>query len=178
VCSLKYGYANSDQVRAIRTLASKIFADDNEYHDSLEQNFGVRSCKSLTIAQASSFVKNLSSHLSGTGLSSSGSVHPRASGTFNKYTGRGVKGRQKHLTAYQAERIELLEKLLGWKSENTTVFVSRQVKLLKGVEMLMNWEAVKVIVGMQKILSSNLKTEYAVINAARNSELKNYLGTK
>ena len=73
-----------------------------------------------------------------------------------KYYGTGERGRQHNLTQLQAERIVLMERLLSWQRSTTVAFVIRQLGAIKGISMLMNYEAVKVITGMQKIFAGNL----------------------
>lgn len=164
-------FASKGQVKAIRTLASKIFRDDDEYHDALMSNYGVKSSKDLRYYEASEFINKLSRLAGSTPTSAGGNTSPSAGAP--SYYGKGKKGRQRNLTPAQAERIEILKNILGWNEQSVLNFIHRQTRRLKGVQMLMNWEAVKVIVGMQRILSKNAGIEYSEINSASNKELKN-----
>ena len=160
------------QVKAIKTAQKHVFKSDEDYRFTLSQNFGVNSCTALTYYQAQDLIKRLAKLTNYN--TNSGSGRPTSAGvSSSNYRGRGKRGTQKHLTQLQADRITLMEKLLGWKPESTTKFIKRQTGNLTGVQMLMNWQAVKVIVGMQRILSENLGVDYSSINKADNETLKN-----
>lgn len=163
--------ATKKQVIVIKALASKIYSDDDEYRFALK-SYGVDSSKKLTIEQASSFITKLSLHKK----SSKTQQNPAAGGTAPAagsaiYTGTGKRGMQRHLTAAQGVRISILEKILGWNKNSTYDFIKKQTGKNKSVEMLMNYEAGKVIVGMQMIIVNSDKEKYKSINAVSNKVL-------
>lgn len=147
------------QVKKLRTVASKVFETDEDYRDAL-RFYGCDSTVLLTKDQASDFISRLE-----------GKQPPKRS-----YKGTGKRGRQQHLTPAQAERIEILESLLGWNRTRTNGFIKRQVRHFKAVEMLMNYEAVKVITGMQRIIANGDKDVYRTINRSSNMDLRNHNG--
>lgn len=89
-------------------------------------------------------------------------------------SGHGKKGWQLHLTQPQAERIAILGELLGWNSVSLHKFINRQLKKNAGVEMLMNYEARKIIIGMQRILAGNNKAIYKKLNSMNNEKLREW----
>lgn len=160
-------YATKKQITVIKALSSKIYDDDKDYRFALS-GYGVDSCKKLSITQASDFISKLSLHNSS--KTQQPAVLTPTAGTA-VYKGTGKRGRQRHLTAAQAERISILEKLLGWDKNRTIGFIKKQTNKNKSVEMLMNYEAGKVIVGMQMILVNSDKEKYKTINAVSNKVL-------
>jgi hypothetical protein len=150
--------ATKGQLKVIHIYRRKVFGDDSEYRYWLNENFGVNSTKDLNKRDASECIQLLSG--SGT--------HSRRK---SKYHGSGIVGYQRNLTQPQADRIEALEIMLGWTGMNTTQFIKKQIGALKDVSWLMNHEAVKVIVGMQRILSGGDEGEYKRINSMTNHQL-------
>jgi hypothetical protein len=151
-------------------------SDDN--YKSILAGFGVESCTALGSFQATGLISKLSK------------LVPAVKKSPKKYYGTGERGEQHHLTQLQAERIEVLEKMLNWERSSTVTFIIKQVGAVKCVSMLMNYEAVKVITGMQRVLAFdmaksakgntgsywnervNQKEFFETINNSTNNELK------
>src|ERR1035437_8076532 len=132
------------QIKAIQTLKHKLGLADDTYKSMLG-GYGHESCTEFSNGEAGDLIRKLSSLLPMDNWRESG-----------KSYGTGERGGQRHLTQLQAERIDMLEKLLGWQRSSTVAFVIRQLGAIKGVAMLMNYEAVKVIIGMQRVLAYDL----------------------
>ena len=165
------------QIKALQTASGKIFSSDTERRDWLEENYGVRSFKDLDAVKAGELIKKLDKRKPGTHTNTSkGGGCPSSAPS---YAGKGKRGQQKHLTEAQAERIRLMEYLLGWDKNRTCGFIYKQinrnkvVNVFKSVEMLMNYEAVKVIVGMEKIGCGKLGLDYETLNKMTNADLRN-----
>ena len=90
----------------------------------------------------------------------------------SKYQGHGRRGSQIHLSDIQAERIAILEDKLGWNEARTAGFITRQTGKAAAVRMLMNYEAVKVIVGMTRILAGGNRALFLGLNKSGNNELR------
>jgi len=165
-------FASKGQLASIHILKAKIFSE-KEYRNALMDIFGVESSKALTFYQASDFIKKLTNLADSN--SHSGVASPKSAGVPSYY-GKGRKGTQRHLTNAQAERIELLQNLLSWANGSVTKFIARQTKKNTAVPMLMNYQAVKVIVGMQKIYSERSNVAYEKLNKMSNKQLKEQLG--
>lgn len=132
------------QIKAIQTLKHKLGLADDTYKSMLA-GFGHESCTEFSNGEAGDLIRKLSALLPKDNWRESG-----------KSYGTGARGGQRHLTQLQAERIDLLEKLLGWQRSSTVAFVIRQLGAIKGVAMLMNYEAVKVVTGMQRVLAFDM----------------------
>lgn len=157
---MKQLYATKKQVSAFKTLISKLGIDE-ETEDRMIASYGVDSCKKLNVYQISELIKKLSSECPN---------NPPKKKTAA--TGKGERGKMNHLTQAQADRIMILQKLLGWHPAGLGSFIHRQTQKLKGVEMLMNFEAKDVIVGMQRVYSDGNKNKYLELNAMSNSQLE------
>jgi len=159
---------SKNQIKAVRTLASKAFPDDETFRTALS-GYGAEHTGELSYFDARDFITKLSAIVN---------KNPKEAEKFTKkkkYYGTGERGRQRHLTPLQAERILLLEELLGWNEVRTRGFIKKQINKDTAVQMLMNYEAVKVIVGMQRIFSGGNKDRYKEINEMTLSQLKNFL---
>lgn len=157
--------ATPNQIKAIKTISKMIFKTDADYREMLS-GYGVQSCTKLDTNQATEVIKKLSSGLK----------QPKAKPgkPYGSGTARGEKRKGKssiHLTGAQAERIGMLADALGWNNTSITQFIQRQTGALKAVQMLMKYEAMKVIVGMTRVLSANLKIDYENLNGASNNQL-------
>ena len=160
------------QIKAIQTLRRGLKMSDDDYKSMLA-GYNVTSCTELVNDLASDLISKLGKLVPSDDWRQSG-----------KYYGTGERGGQRHLTQLQADRIDVLEKMLSWERSSTVSFVIRQLGAVKCVSMLMNYEAVKVITGMQKVLSTNMasaegrstanrkKEFYDIINMATNNQLK------
>jgi len=136
------------QIKKIRTMASHIFGDDEDYHNWLIENFGKKSTKKLNIHEASEAFRLLDGDTSG-------------------YDGR-------LLSKAQGERIALLQDMMDWDSEHLVGFVDRQVKGGKKISQLYKHEARKVIIGLQRVISKGSKDVYDWINRMNNKQLGDF----
>jgi hypothetical protein len=168
-------YATLRQIKKIHTLKSKLSLSDEDYRQNLSV-FSAETSKELSTDQASLFISNLEKTLNKINPLPKTTAEPglQRPGSANKYYGKGRRGMQIHLTELQAQRINILQDLLGWNETRTTGFIKHQLNLNKAVQMLTNFEASKIIVGMQRILSNGDKNLYKRINCMKNSELKGY----
>jgi len=171
---------STKQIMAIKTLQSKLQMNDDGYHAALWEFAEAGSCTELSKSQATKFISDLSNKLNKTAPYSSTPQSPASpGGAPSRYTGNGKNGRSKHLTPARANRIEILEDLLGWTGEEKlTKFIKRQVarlrpeNILVHVNMLSNKEASKVIIGMQRVFCDDRKLDYEKINMLGNKQLK------
>lgn len=169
------------QIKKIHTVKSilmkkGIMSEDD--HRSALAGYGVESSKDLSYFQAHNYMESLEKLIPETErlTHKNGTAGTQSRPTRRKrYEGKGERGRQRHLTPLQAERIRILEDLLGWNSVSVQRFIYKQIGKLKGVEMLMNYEAGKVIVGMQRVLAFNTKVEYGKLNNCINGRLKEFV---
>lgn len=146
------------QIKAVKTLANQVYHTNEDYKEALD-SYGVDTCVNLSSSQASQFISKMSQSIN------------QKEKVKKTYFGAGSRGLQRHLTPEQAERIGILEELLGWNNIRTVNFIKRQTGKNKAVNMLANYEAVKVIVGMQRIASGGDKELYAKINKMNNAQL-------
>jgi hypothetical protein len=163
------------QVKTIHTIVSRLSVDDDTYRGMLS-GYGVESCKDLMKWQAGELITALSN------LGKSQGIKPAP---VKKVYGTGQRGQNRHLTAEQADRIEVLKQLLKWDDARLFVFIGRQTGAMRGVQMLTNYQATKVIVGMQRVLTATLNPSvsplsqrgevYSIINGLPNSKLKNLI---
>jgi len=147
---------NKKQVKKIRTVASKVFADDGEYHEWLKSNYGIKSTLDLGFYEAIEAINLLEGDTS--------FVARQRKNDPNKW----------RISKSQALRISVLEDLLGWANEPARLlkFIDRQVKHPgKNITDLSKQEARKVIIGMQRILSRGSQDVYDWINKMNNGEL-------
>lgn len=157
---------SKSQVKAIRTAASKLFGTCDcastalgtgslcDYHDWLAQNFdGIVSTLDLTFYQADEAIQALA----------------KATGYETKrrrYSGSGKKGKAADwLTPKQANKIGILAALLDWEPKRVRGFLKRQTGRLCDVQMLRNYEAQKVITGMQKVIAGGDQDFYRILNS-------------
>ena len=147
------------QIIAIKTLSDKLGLTDAEEDEML---YGNSSVSNLSKRQASALIGELSKRCEN---------NPPKHKPRTGYTGKGSKGQQMHLTQPQAERIGLMKTLLGWSDAGIQSFIHRQIKKLKGVDMLMSFEASKVIVGMGRVYADKNKDLFLTINKMTNTEL-------
>jgi len=159
--------ATKKQVRALSTLASKIYNSDEAFKYMLLNNYGVESRKQLTGAQAGELITRFSAMVGG--------KHKPGSSERNKIKkhifGKGQRGHQRHLTPLQAERINILSDLMYWDEYRLMGMLKRQTSKATAVSFLMNYEAVKVIIGMQRIYANGDRDLNLKINAMTNAEL-------
>lgn len=143
-------YINNRQIKALRTAASKVFASDDDYRDFLASNFdGITSTKDLSQDEASKAIDIL--------CKMTGFRHPVKSS--------GEKGRPAgHLTEKQLRKIYALQEFGGWSRHSLTGFIKRQTGKFCPVEMLLNHEAQKVIIGMQRVISKGDSDEFKRLN--------------
>jgi len=146
------------QIGYIKALCKDRFDRDDDYRDFLEKHFGVRSSLKLKTPQISQLIDLL-----------------KGKRQTAKYYGAGSRGSQINLTVFQAERIELLESLLGWDEKRLLGFIERQLGKKKAVQWLMNYEATKVITGLQKLWSENDDELYKSINDMGAKELRKFV---
>jgi len=210
--------ATLPQIKAIHTLKSQLYLDDETYKENLSI-YGVTSSKDLSKSEATELIKAYSKvlptgrqvlppksnnsakkHNTKAPAYSTGAPSSNGKGDVNaevathpftpsergikpngrkKYYGKGRAGFQHHITPGQAERIAILEGLLGWNSVRTTGFIKRMTRENKAVQMLMNYQASKIIVGMQRILSELIATSigdkkeaYKMLNEMTNNQLQ------
>lgn len=147
-----------DQIKAYKTLINKLKID-KETELSMLERYKVNSCKFLSRSDAIWLIKELSKRVN----------EPK------KNIGKGQRGSQMHLTDLQAERIILLQKLLGYHDAGFQSFIHRQVGKLKSVSMLMNYEASKVIVGMERVFAGKNRQLFLSLNKMSNAELKSFI---
>mgnify|MGYP001155424868 CR=1 FL=1 len=147
-----------DQIKAYKTLINKLKID-KETELSMLERYKVNSCKFLSRSDAIWLIKELSKRVN----------EPK------KNIGKGQRGSQMHLTDLQAERIILLQQLLGYHDAGLQSFIHRQVGKLKSVSMLMNYEASKVIVGMEKVFAGKNRELFLRLNKMSNAELKSFI---
>ncbi len=166
--------ASSAQIKAIHTLKSKLHLDEETYKTNLSR-YGVKSSTDDNFSRdmATDLIKSMSKI-----INTNSKTSPDSSTGLPSY-GTGRRGYQKHLTQLQAARIEILEELLGWKGDSGEEnhkrllgFIFKQTGKQTAIQMLMNYEAGKVIVGMQRILAGSDKDLYSAINKMSNTELK------
>lgn len=154
--------ATAGQIKTIQTLRRKQFGnDEQDYRDWLMANFDVHSTKQLNKSNASEAIQIL--------------IGGDISNKRGKYIGSGEVGSQRHLTQAQANRIAILENLLGWSESGTLKFIERQIGRPKAVDWLMNFEAGKVIVGMTRVLSNGDQDKYLQLNQMPNQTLKSLI---
>lgn len=145
--------------KRFHALKNKVFGkDDALYRDFLSTNFGGKaSFKNLTAQEIGEAITMLAK-MSGEKV----------------YTASGKRGSQRFLTPGQEERIDILKGLLGWTGAGVLGFVSKQTKQNKAVRWLMNYEASKVVLGMQKVLANGDTDEFKYINKLTNKQLRKY----
>jgi len=143
------------QISALRTAASKAFKGNNDdYYAWLSDTYRVNSTKSLNFVQASEAITLLRKLCD-------------YKDELRRYSGSGKKGRAgSHLTQAQANKIDTLEILLGWHDDRARLlaFIKRQTGQNSAVQMLLNYQASKVIIGMQRILADGNKDVYKFLN--------------
>jgi len=91
-----------------------------------------------------------------------------------KYKAAGNRGSRRRITPAQADRIDILQELLGWSDKGLLSFIQRQTSKNQAVDWLTGVQAGKVIVGMQRVLSGGDQALYKAINDMTNSQLKEY----
>jgi hypothetical protein len=155
--------ATAKQIKVIKAIQRDKFSSDEEYRDWLRNNFKVTSCTKLNNQEASEAIQ----------LLTEGKIKPV---TPAKYRGNGKRGSQVHLTPAQAERIRILEEILDWHSNGRRLqgFMKRIFNRETRVDWLKNYEAVKLILGMTKLISGKDETLFKKLNSMNNSELQTY----
>lgn len=105
--------------------------------------FGVEHTPDLTFEQAGMLIDDLSRNVHG---------QPKKKRFYGKGSRWNQRGENKtNITQLQADRIGLLAMFLEWDEKKIWAFIIRQCGMIKAVQMLTNKEAVKVIVGMQRV---------------------------
>ena len=140
-----------DQIRAIRSMASYIYQDDDDYRALLDQFFPT---KEWSDADRPS-TKDLTRHEAHLLISALGTKKEHQQPWKGRYTGDGKRGYGKRCTQAQADEIARLEYKLGWMSDPRRLvgFIRRQISRRKVVEKLSKREATKVITGLRKLLA-------------------------
>ena len=151
----------SAQVKTIRTLISSLNLSDDIYRDMLAQ-YQVKSCKELFKNEATDLISALSKLARRQGIKNK----------KRKPYGTGERGAERHLTDEQAERIEILRLLNGWDNMRLNGFLYRQTGELRAVQMLMNYQATKVITGMTKVFAGTSRRNFLELNNHTNRQLK------
>lgn len=156
---------NKGQIKALRTIASKIFPGDEEYRAWLYQRYEVESTKDISFHQANDALDALNKE-----LNPNRKPQKRYYGSGRKAANRRTNN---HLHKSQAEKIGALEKLLSWDNDKTRLlgFITRQTGHNKAVQMLTPGEATKVIVGMQRIAANGDKGIYKMLNEMKPGEI-------
>lgn len=154
---------SKDQIKALRTAASKLWGQCDcseawtcQYHNWLAENFdGIASTKDLTQTQATLGISFLRKQIN---------YQPKRS----TYTGQGKRGRAAgRITPEQAQKIGALAQQLDWDDSAVRNFINRQTGQTMAVEWLREYQATKVIIGMQKILAHGDKQTYQELNTRR-----------
>lgn len=142
--------ANKKQIKAIRTLASRHFYNDDDYHDWLFEQFKKRSTKELNSYEASEAIQLLSFRKP---------PLRRDGGRYYRGMGRAGDGGV-FITQAQADKIGALENAFGWSGDPFRLigFIKKQTGKIKTVEMLSRSEASKVIIGLEKLMNEELKS--------------------
>jgi hypothetical protein len=154
--------ANGNQVKAIHTLVTTLGIDDKEYREMLD-GYGVVTSKKLSFGQAGDFITKLSTLVRVDAARKQYTPRPAGTplkGETVKVYGTGERNdiTKKNLTDEQADRIEILRLLLNWDTMRLSGFLYRQTGELRAIQMLMNYQATKVITGMTKVLACSLKS--------------------
>jgi len=138
------------QIRALRAAAGKVFDDDEDYHDWLANCFlGIVSTKDLSAREASQAIGLLRKS-----IGYEGNVY--GSGRRGDATG--------FITHMQALKIRHLIAELGWGNAGKLKFIKRQTGRTCDIRMLRNYEATKVIVGLQRVLAGGDNDVYKRLN--------------
>ena len=147
------------QIKMIRSLFSKISADDATYREWLYYTFfkddiGEKRTSTSQLTKAEGHIAI--SLLMQTVNPSTSSNDTRGQGQTPRprYFGTGLGWA---LTQTQANKIAVLESQLGWADNPLRLegFIERQIGKRKKVEWLKNREASKVITGLQKLLEKS-----------------------
>ncbi len=155
------------QIKKLRTLAS-MQMDDEAYHDWLFDVFHKESTKDLSSWEAHQAIRCLET---GT-MPKRKSDTPRAP-LYRGDNSRGGSYRGESLSKGQLVRIALLQMYLEWDDEALFKFIGKQIKRDNGQPTgLKKAEAVKVVVGLQRVLADSNKKLYAWINKMSNKELQ------
>jgi len=152
------------QLRAIHTLRRRVFADDEAYRAFLLVSHPRKrwldpsrpSTAELDVNEARRVLDALIKRQTPEPAPEPAPPpRPAARPWKGRYTGRGRRGRGKHLTQAQADEIARLEHDLGWQDSPARVqgFIRKQLggSALKSVEMLTRREATLVITGLRKL---------------------------
>ena len=144
--------ATPAQIKAIHAIMRQKGWNDEEYRTVLSY-YGVASAKQFTIHDASDFIATFGTRLPDP-------VPPAPAG--HVYCGRGVAGTPNdHLTQAQADEVEKFERILGWSGSKTLLSIQKYLHKSASVEMLMQFEARKLIHIMAQILKFNARKNTA-----------------
>lgn len=145
--------ATKNQLAAIHSIRRARGWTDNTYLVVLE-NWSVQSSRDLTSKQASEFISTF-------GTRTPQAPQPAPKG--HRYGGFGQHGEpNSNLTQDQADAIAKYERLLGWNKNRTMFAIQKYLHKSCGVEMLMQFEARKLIHIMSRLLDHrNHKAEAA-----------------
>jgi len=134
--------ATKEQKAAIHCIKAAQGWDDAAYRAVLS-SYHVDSSSDLTVKQASHFISHFSAR----------HAPPKKS----RYRGTGDGVRNGHLTQAQADEIARLEDALGWTENPKRLrgFIFRTIGKRCSVEMLMAYEASRVLTGLGKMAAGN-----------------------
>lgn len=156
-----------DQTKTLRSLASRVFPDDDDYRAWLDHCFPNKrwsdkqrpSTPDLTQRQADQAIRDLmraeqARQQRGERPPQRKQRHPYR----GRYMGTGRKGEAAHATQKQCDEIARLEYDYGWQngtpdqeSDRLLGFIRRQTRKRKSVAMLTLDEASSVITGLRKL---------------------------
>jgi|GEM_PF-1547932 len=136
------------QLSAIKTLVSRL-GIDADTEQGLYQEYGHGHAKKLEKWQAGTIITALSKEARKRKIV----FAPKS------FYGKGERGSQQHITNPQALRIGILKELLGWGDSGLSNFITKQTGKITAVQMLMNYEGVKVITGMTRAMAWKLMLE-------------------
>lgn len=125
---------------ALRTITSKCFKNDDQYHDWLADNYGLASTKDLSEQEGREAITLL---LKAFGDGKRLRINDSDEAEVGNW-----------LSEDQEKYIKRLEKELGWKDNKSRLlgFIKRQTGLNKSARMLSVRDAQKVITGMLRLL--------------------------
>ena len=125
-----------NQVAAIHAIKAAHDWDDRAYRGILS-SYGVTTSLNLLYNQADNFIKQFGTK--------------KAKPQTGLYVGKGRGGKNDHLTQGQADEITRLQKKLDMDFHRLTGMIYRILKKVTPPEMLMNYQASRVIMVLQKM---------------------------
>jgi len=162
------------QIKKIHAAVRDLGMSREDYENNLrEYGVGHSNDPNFTNEMASDFIKKLN-RCALTG-SSKGADKQQSALPPSKYRGTGKQGYNLHITQPRADRIGILEDLLGWNEKRTQGFIFKQTGFNKSVEMLTSHEGSKVIIGMTRFYANGNHDTYLRITRLTNIELQNLI---